>query len=112
TIQGMNNPSLDNLVQTINTEINTYSSENILLPPCFSSFFLSEKNRFDIIKIIAQHINNGTSYDLITILRQKNKLVESTIDYFIALVHQNLKNVTCTTLQHIENQLSLHPEKE
>src|SRR5690606_28683273 len=36
----------------------------------------------------------------------------STIDYFIALVHQNLKNVTCTTLQHIENQLSLHPEKE
>jgi len=96
--------SLEDLITTIDNEINKKYASNGLITLLFTGPCLTKDDMLNIFDFITQHENIPLSQSkLLQKLYDKNNLVRASVNYFITLAKKNFSEVTQNTLQIVEN---------
>ncbi len=92
---------IENIVDLIDTAINTKYSKNIVAD-FFTQSLLTEDQLLDIINILTQNCSTIT-HDLITALSEKNTFIAIAVKHFFHYARKNLDSVTIDTLQTVQD---------
>ncbi len=93
-------------LETISTHLNNAIPQGIFFQTSPSN--LTEKEYFNLIKIVENNCKEITNPFLIDLMKE-NKYFKATIDYFINLAHINLSNVTTSTLNTVIDPAQQQP---
>ena len=88
-------------INTIDTAINSEIAPRLDYG-LLGTRVMSEKDCFDLLKIVAHYFNNIADREIAK-LAGKNKLFKEAIEYFITLAQRNFDKVTLSTLDTITN---------
>ncbi len=105
------NNCITTTINAIDEKINKKYSKNFI-PDFATTLGLTEEEKHDIATIASaccEKNNTQLSTQLINDLRKKNIFFDAAIDYFSDFAHQNINNVTYTTIDTVNNPANQQP---